>query len=58
MAEAEGTVEEFEEVPDEVTDTDDGGAIVRVGDDVPTRPNREWYENIAEDIDNAELSKI
>ena len=58
MAEAEGTVEEFEEVPDEVTDTDDGGAIVRVGDDVPTRPNREWYENIAEDIDSAELSKI
>jgi len=58
MAEVEGTVEEFEEVPDEVTDTDDGGAIVRVGDDVPTRPNREWYENIAEDIDSAELSKI
>jgi hypothetical protein len=58
MAEATGTVEEFEEVPDEVTDTDDGGAIVRVGDDVPTRPNREWYENIAEDIDQAELSSI
>jgi hypothetical protein len=58
MAEIEGTVEEFEEVPDEVVNTDDGGAIVTVTDDVPTRPNREWYENIADDFDDATLEKI
>ncbi len=58
MAEAEGTVEEFESVPDVVTDTDDGGAIVQVTDDVPTRPNREWYENIADDIDDNVLTTL
>ena len=58
MAEVEGTVEEFESVPDKVVNTDDGGAIVTVTDDVPTRPNREWYENIASDFDEATLSKI
>jgi hypothetical protein len=58
MAEVEGTVEEFDEVPDVVTPTDDGGAIVQVSDDVPTRPNREWYENIADDFDDATLNKI
>lgn len=58
MAEVEGTVEEFEDVPDQVVDTDDGGAIVTVSDDVPTRPNREWYENIADDVDDATLETL
>ena len=58
MAEVEGTVEEFDDVPDEVEYTDDGGAIVTVSDDVPTRPNREWYENIAEDFDDGTLEKL
>lgn len=58
MAEVEGSVEEFEEVPDKVEYTDDGGAIVEVGPDVPTRPNREWYENIVDDFSTPELQTI
>ena len=57
MAEAEGTVEEFEDVPDQVTDTDDGGAIVQVSEDL-ARPNREWYENIADDFDDSVLNAL
>ncbi len=56
--EAVGAVETFTDVPDEVTDTDDGGAIVKVGDDVAKRPNREWYENIATDIDDDKLATM
>ena len=52
-----GSVEEFTSVPDEVTDTDDGGAIVTVGEDLQ-RPNREWYDNIADDFDDETLNKI
>ncbi len=58
MSEVEGTVEEFDDVPDKVTDTDDGGAIVEVSSDVPTRPNREWYENISDDLDDTNLEKL
>ena len=53
-----GSVEEFTAVPDKVIDTDDGGAIVQVGDDVPTRPNKEWYDNIADDFEEGVLSTI
>jgi hypothetical protein len=53
-----GGVETFTDVPDDVIDTDDGGAIVKVGDDVPTRINKEWYDNIADDFDDATLSTI
>lgn len=58
MSEIEGSVEELDDSVDDVEYTDDGGAIVRVGDDVPTRPNREWYENIVDDFDDAELDKL
>jgi hypothetical protein len=50
--EAVGAVETFTDVPDEVVDTDDGGAIVKMGDDSAKRPNREWYENIADDFED------
>lgn len=56
-AEAVGGVETFVDVPDEVTDTDDGGAIVKIGDE-EDRPNREWYENIKDDFDDEVLNKI
>ena len=39
-AEVVGGVETFLDVPDEVTDTDDGGAIVKLGDDPEDRPNK------------------
>ena len=53
-----GAVETFVDVPDEVTDTDDGGAIVKVSDDVSGKPNREWYANIADDIDDEKLKTM
>ena len=53
-----GSVETFTSVPDKVIDTDDGGAIVQVTDDVKTRPNREWYANIADDFEDGVLNKI
>ncbi len=53
-----GAVETFVDVPDEVTDTDDGGAIIKMGADEERRPNREWYANIADDIDDALLGTI
>ena len=57
--EVEGSVESFTDVPDEVIDTDDGGAIVKVGDDIPTRrPNREWFDNIADDVDDGKLNTL
>jgi len=56
--EAVGAVETFTDVPDDVTDTDDGGAIVKLGDDAAKKPNREWYANIADDIDDGELQTI
>lgn len=57
MAEEEGMVAAVG-VDDSVIDTDDGGAIVKVGDDVPTRPNREWYDNIVDDFDDDVLNKL
>jgi len=56
--EAVGAVETFVDVPDEVTDTDDGGAIVKMGDDSAKRPNREWYANIADDFEDELKSTI
>ena len=56
--EVQGSIETFTDVKSDVIDTDDGGAIVRLGDDEGERPNREWYANIADDIDDAVKSKI
>ena len=53
-----GSVEEFTSVPDEVVDTDDGGAIVTVSEDIAKRPNKEWYANIADDFESGVLEKI
>lgn len=58
MAEVEGNVEEFEELPDQVEYTDDGGAIIQVGPETEQRPNREWFENIAEEFDDHVLNEL
>ena len=61
MAEAgvPGTVEEFIDTEEEeVIDTDDGGAIIKLGKDEADRPNREWYDNIADDVDDGELNTL
>jgi hypothetical protein len=52
-----GSVETFTDVKEEVIDTDDGGAIVRMGDE-SQRPNREWFDNIADDFDDEVKNKI
>lgn len=54
----EGSVEEFTSVPDTVTDTDDGGAIISMGDGDEDAPNKEWYDNIADDFDDEVKNKI
>ncbi len=53
-----GTVEEIDAPIDDVENTDDGGAIVRIGDDVDEEQTREWFDNIAEDIPEVELQKL
>ncbi len=53
-----GSVETFTSIGAEVIDTDDGGAIVRMGEDEANRPNREWYDNIADDIDDGVKNTI
>ena len=58
MAEVEGEILEVEDTPSDVIDTDDGGAIVKIGPDAPNRPNREFYENITDQIEEEELSKL
>jgi hypothetical protein len=47
------------EIPDDadVIDTDDGGAIVKMGDDIPAGET-EWFANLAVDMPESELSSI
>ena len=56
--EVQASIETFTDVQSDVIDTDDGGAIIRLGADESERPNREWYDNIADDFDDAVKSKI
>jgi hypothetical protein len=53
-----GSVEKFTDVKQSVIDTDDGGAIVTVGEDEGTGPNREWFDNIADDFEEGVKTKI
>lgn len=54
-----GSVEEFTESRgDDVVDTDDGGAIITVGEDDGKGPNREWFDNIADDFEEGVKTKI
>ena len=52
-----GSVEKFTEVKEEVIDTDDGGAIIKMGED-DDGPNREWFDNIADDFEEGVKTKI
>jgi hypothetical protein len=53
-----GSVEKFTDVKQSVIDTDDGGAIVTVGEDEGAGPNREWFDNIADDFEEGVKTKI
>ena len=52
-------VMEFDEAPpEEVLDTDDGGAIIRVGEEVDEEQTEEWFDNIVENFEEPELDKL
>lgn len=52
-----GELIEMPEAIDDVEDTDDGGAIVHMGDDTAPEDS-DFYANLAEDIPDSELSKL
>lgn len=60
MADPEGQIEEFDETPDEITDTDDGGAIVQLdeGQDAQVADETEFYSNIADELDQNDLESL
>lgn len=58
MAVREDEVMEFDKAPDEVTETDDGGAIVRMDDDEGVERTYEFYDNIVESFSEEELTKL
>jgi len=58
MAESEGEILEVEGIDNTVIDTDDGGAIIKVGPDEEKRPNKEFYANIVEDFAEDVLSTL
>ena len=55
----EGETVELDEGLDEadVTDTEDGGALVTMADETPKRGDSEFYANLAEELDDSTLSK-
>lgn len=58
VVEEEGSVEAFDAPKTDVTNTDDGGAIIKVGEDDDRSINREWYENIRDEFDDATLNEL
>ena len=59
MAESRDDIFEVE-VDETVTETDDGGSIVKLGPDEEEEqePNREFYDNIVDDIEEPDLQRI
>ena len=58
MAEVQGTIEEVTGVPDDVEMTDDGGAIIKLFPDQDEEVNRDWYDNIADKLNEGERNKL
>ena len=55
----EGMDVELPEMPiSDVEELPDGGAIVKIEEDIKVSINTDFYENLAESMDNWELSKI
>ena len=57
-AEDEDMVEMPEDEVSDVEDTEDGGAIVRMGDDDDTDTESAFYDNLAEDMPDSELNAL
>lgn len=51
-------VMEFEAQPSEVEDTDDGGAIIRMGDELGEEDTKNWFDNIADQFDFTVLDEL
>lgn len=59
MAENQGSVEQYDEPESDVTDTDDGGAIVKVPDQsAELAEQQEFYRNLAEELDGAAINEL
>ena len=54
----EGGVMEFNASAQTVEDTDDGGAIIRMGEEVDEEQTKNWFDNIVEDFPEPELAKL
>jgi hypothetical protein len=58
MANENEEIMEFEGTEETVTDLDDGGAIVRVGEEVDEEQTEEWFDNIVDKFEEVELEKL
>lgn len=58
MATPEGQVMQFDQVPNEVTDTDDGGAIVKISDEESIEQTYAFYDNIVDKFSDEELTTL
>ena len=57
--EMEEGVMEFDAPPEEVQDTDDGGAIIKVDPNAPDEEQtKEWFDDISDEIEEHELEKL
>ena len=52
-----GEFAELPEIEDDVEDTEDGGAIVRLDEDAPS-PSDDFYSNLAEELPEPELMRL
>lgn len=55
---SEGEVLEFDEQPERVVDTDDGGAIIIVDEGQTEEQVTEWFDNIVDQFQEPELEKL
>jgi chaperonin GroES len=55
---SEGSIEQFEEGPETVMDTDDGGAIIVVDEHATEEQTKEWFDNIIDQFDEPTLEKL
>ena len=62
MEEAEEQLGEMLELPEEeeseIEDTEDGGAIVRFGEEMPAASESEFYANLAESMPEADMDQV
>ncbi|WP_455363585.1 hypothetical protein [[Eubacterium] cellulosolvens] len=55
---SEDNIMEFEEAPNNVVDTDDGGAIIIVDEGQTEEQVKDWFDNIVDEFEESELDKL